>query len=94
MRAKGRSRWEPRGRVGRRRGQDLPIYQSKDIEHGRDIRVATARSALQVLQCLFAEWHSHLIATLGGVLDHQVMQCPQPRWDLVSAVLGALATGY
>lgn len=94
MRAEGGSRWEPGGRAGRRGGQDSPIHQSKDVEHGCDIRVATARRALQVLQCLLTQWHGHLIATLGCVLDHQVVQGPQPCWDLISTVLGALATGH
>lgn len=57
--------------------------------------MATARCALQVLQRLLAERHGHLIATLGCVLNHQVVQRPQPCWDLISTLLGgcgALAT--
>lgn len=75
MGAKGSSMWESGGRLVARR-QYLPIHQSKNVEHGRNIRVAMTRCALQVLQCLLAEWHSYLIATLGCILDHQIVQCP------------------
>lgn len=42
---------------------------------------------LQVLQGLLAERHGHLIAPLRGVLDDQVVEGAQPRWDLVAALL-------
>lgn len=91
MGAKSTSMWESGDRLVARR-QYSPIHQSKNVKHGRNIRVAVARCTLQVLQCLLAEWHSYLIATLGCILDHQVVQCPQPCWDFISTVLGTLAT--
>ena len=47
-----------------------------------------ARCLLQVLQGLLTEGHGHLVAALGGVLDHQVVQGAQPCWDFIAPMLG------
>lgn len=66
----------------------LPIHQGQDVEHGGNIRVIMSRRLLQVLQGLFAEGHGHLVPALRGVLDHQVVECPEAGGDLVASLLG------
>ena len=35
---------------------------------------------------LFTQRHGHLVPALAGVLDHEVVQGPQPGWDLVPGI--------
>ena len=65
-----------------------PVDEGKDVEHGGHIRVVMSRGLLQVLQGLLAEGHGHLVAALGGVLDHQVVEGPDAGRDLVAPLLG------
>lgn len=71
----------------------LPVDQSQDIEHRGHVRVVVPRALLQVLQGLFAKRHSHLVAPLRSILDHQVVQRPQACWDLVPALLSCQSGG-
>ena len=88
MRARGGSRWNNAWRQAPERTQHSPIHQSQDVEHGGHVGVAVARAPLQVLQGLAAQRHSHLVAALARVLDHQVVQGPEAGWDLVATLLG------
>lgn len=65
-----------------------PVDQGQDVEHGGHVRVVVSGGLLQVLQGLFAEGHGHLVAALGGVLDHQVVEGPQAGRDLIATLLG------
>lgn len=71
-----------------------PVHQSQDVEHSGDVWMVMPRCLLQVLQGLLAQRHSHLVPPLRGVLDHQVVQRPEARRDLVASLLGChLSTG-
>ncbi|KAG7277727.1 hypothetical protein CRUP_023015 [Coryphaenoides rupestris] len=48
--------------------------QGQDVEHGGHVGVVVSGRLLQVLQCLLAEGHGHLVAALRRVLDHQVVE--------------------
>lgn len=62
-----------------------PVHEGEDVEHGGHVRMVVAAGLLQVLEGLLAQGHGHLVAALGGILDHQVVQGAQPGGDLVAA---------
>lgn len=64
-----------------------PVHESQDVEHGGHVRVIVTRRLLQVFQSLFTERHSHLVSALRRVLNHEVVQSPETRRDLVSTLL-------
>lgn len=50
--------------------------------------MVVARSLLQILQGLLAEWHCHLVTPLRSILNHQVVERAQSCRDLIAALLG------
>lgn len=63
----------------------IPVNQRKDVKHGGNVWVIMPTGLFQVFKRLFAEGNRDLVSTLRSVLNDQVVERPQSRWDLVTS---------